>query len=115
MASANAKISGSLFFTTVDAEASKEVISILADFFLRLREIAVSVIIEDQPNRRHVSVRSKAADISAAAVIRKALSAIGSGGGHDSMAGGDIDTSLEISNEDLFQRFIDAVKFAQEI
>jgi nanoRNase/pAp phosphatase (c-di-AMP/oligoRNAs hydrolase) len=115
MASANAQISGSLFFTTIDTETSKEVISILADYFLRLREIAVSVIIEVQPNRRHVSVRSKAPDISASSVIRKALSAIGSGGGHDSMAGGDIDTSINISNEDLFQRFIDAVKFAQEI
>jgi nanoRNase/pAp phosphatase (c-di-AMP/oligoRNAs hydrolase) len=115
MASTNAKINESLFFTTIDAEASKELISILADFFLRLREIAVSVIIEVQPNRRHVSVRSKVPDISASVLIRKALSQIGSGGGHDSMAGGDIDTSIEISSEDLFQRFIDAVKFAQEI
>jgi nanoRNase/pAp phosphatase (c-di-AMP/oligoRNAs hydrolase) len=115
MASANAKINGSLFFTTIQTEASKELISLLADFFLRLREIAVSVIIEDQPKGRHVSVRSKSANISASSVIRKALSAIGSGGGHELMAGGDIDTSIEISNEDLFQRFIDAVKYAQEI
>jgi nanoRNase/pAp phosphatase (c-di-AMP/oligoRNAs hydrolase) len=115
IAGANAKINGSLFFTTIDTEASKELISILADFFLRLREIAVSVIIEDQPLKRHVSVRSKSPNISASLLIRKALSGIGSGGGHELMAGGDIDTSLEISNEDLFQRFIDAVKFAQEI
>jgi nanoRNase/pAp phosphatase (c-di-AMP/oligoRNAs hydrolase) len=113
IASNNAKINNSLFFTTINAEASKELISILADFFLRLREIAVSVIIEDQSDRRHISVRSKAPDISASVVIRKALSGIGSGGGHDSMAGGDIDTSIEISNEDIFQRFIDAVTFAQ--
>ncbi|MDR2900929.1 MAG: DHH family phosphoesterase [Treponema sp.] len=115
MAGTNAKINNTLFFTTINTEASKELVSILADFFLRLREIAVSVIVEDQPNRRHVSVRSKSADISASVVIRKALNMIGSGGGHEYMAGGDIDTSVEISNEDLFQRFIDAVKFAQEI
>jgi nanoRNase/pAp phosphatase (c-di-AMP/oligoRNAs hydrolase) len=114
MAAENAKINGSLFFTTVNTEASKELISILADFFLRLREIAVSVIIEDQSEKKHVSVRSKSPDISASVVIRKALNQIGSGGGHDSMAGGDIDISIEISNEDIFQRFIDAVKFAQE-
>jgi nanoRNase/pAp phosphatase (c-di-AMP/oligoRNAs hydrolase) len=115
MAGANAKINGGLFFTTINAEATKELISILADFFLRLREIDLSVIIEDQPKGRHVSVRSKAPYISASAVIRKALSGIGSGGGHEYMAGGGIDTSVEISNEDLFQRFIDAVKFAREI
>jgi nanoRNase/pAp phosphatase (c-di-AMP/oligoRNAs hydrolase) len=114
MAAANAKINESLFFTTIDAETSKELISIIADFFLRLREIAVSVIIENQPKGRHVSVRSKMPDISASSVIRKALSGIGSGGGHELMAGGERDTSIEISSEDLFRRFIDAVIFAQE-
>ncbi len=115
MASENAKISGTLFFTTIQAEATSELISILADFFLRLREIAVSVIIEDQPARRHVSVRSKSNDVSASVIIRKALSGIGSGGGHEYMAGGEIDTSVEIGSEDIFQRFIDAIRFAQEI
>ncbi len=115
LASANVKISGNLFFTVIKAESSKELISILADFFLRLREIAVTVIIKDQPNSRHVSVRSKSSDISASVTIRKALSGIGSGGGHDHMAGGVIDTSIEISDEDIFRRFIDAVTFAQEI
>ncbi len=115
MAGTNAQISGSLFFTTVQSEASKELISILADFFLRLREVAVSVIIEDQPKGRHVSVRSKSVDISASLIIRRALSGIGTGGGHELMAGGEINTSIKISNEDLFQRFIDAVKFAEEL
>ncbi|QQO10476.1 DHH family phosphoesterase [Breznakiella homolactica] len=114
MAAANARIQGGLFFTVLTIDTTQEVVSILADFFLRLREISVSVIIENQGERHHVSVRSRVADISAAKVIQDALTDIGQGGGHDHMAGGDLDPSKETSEEILFQRFVEAVENAQE-
>ena len=110
----NARTQGILFFTVLSMDCSQELISIIADFFLRLREILVTVIVETGGQRQHISVRSREADISASAVIKLALSGIGQGGGHDHMAGGVIDPEARISEEDLFERFLDAVDTAQE-
>jgi nanoRNase/pAp phosphatase (c-di-AMP/oligoRNAs hydrolase) len=114
MVMANSKIRDSIFFSLIDTDTSQEVISILADFFLRFREIRVTVIIETEGNDRHVSVRSRDPRISAARIIREALKGLGSGGGHDYMAGGLIDTGAPISEEDLFRRFLDAAAKEQE-
>ncbi len=105
---------GPLFFTVLHMDCSQELISIMADFFLRLKEISVTVIVETGGGKAHVSVRSRSGDISAGAVVREALSGIGEGGGHDHMAGGVI-RSLACPNEDiLFERFVEAVESAQE-
>jgi nanoRNase/pAp phosphatase (c-di-AMP/oligoRNAs hydrolase) len=107
LAITNARIKKKLYFTVITVDTSQEVISILADLFLRLREISLSVIIEIQGAVRHVSVRSRDPDISAARVIRRALEGIGEGGGHDHMAGGLL--TAEIGEEKLFQRFAEAI------
>jgi nanoRNase/pAp phosphatase (c-di-AMP/oligoRNAs hydrolase) len=106
LAITNARIKKTLFFTAITVDTSQEVISILADLFLRLREISLSVIIETQGAVRHVSVRSRDPAVSAARVIRRALAGIGEGGGHDHMAGGLL--TAEIDGEKLFQRFAEA-------
>jgi nanoRNase/pAp phosphatase (c-di-AMP/oligoRNAs hydrolase) len=111
---ANSKICGNIFFSLIDMDISQEVISILADFFLRFREILVTIIVENQGETRHVSVRSRDPHISAARIVREALKDLGSGGGHDYMAGGLIDTNAVINAEDLFQRFLEAAVKEQE-
>lgn len=95
-------------------DLSQELISIMADFFLRLKEITVTVIVETGGDRSHVSVRSRAPDISAAQVVKQALAGIGSGGGHDHMAGGTILETSEMDEQALFECFMDAVDTAQE-
>ncbi|MDR1375138.1 MAG: DHH family phosphoesterase [Treponema sp.] len=107
LAITNARIKKKLYFTVITVDTSQEVISILADLFLRLREISLSVIIEIQGAVRHVSVRSRDPAVSAARVIRRALEGIGEGGGHDHMAGGLL--TAAISEEKLFQRFTEAI------
>ncbi|MDR1428845.1 MAG: TraB family protein, partial [Spirochaetaceae bacterium] len=114
MAVNNSKIEGSLFFTHLTVDCSQELISILADFFLRLREITVTVIVEIKGKDHHVSVRSRDQGISAAKIVREALKDIGAGGGHDHMAGGALDVSLRISRGEIFQRFAKAFRNAQE-
>ncbi|MDR2184506.1 MAG: DHH family phosphoesterase [Treponema sp.] len=107
LAVSGARIKKKLYFTVITVDTSQEVISILADLFLRLREISVSVIIESRGSIRHVSVRSRDPAVSAARVVRRALEGIGEGGGHDHMAGGLLST--EIDEEKLFQRFTEAI------
>jgi nanoRNase/pAp phosphatase (c-di-AMP/oligoRNAs hydrolase) len=114
MALEHSQIKGKLFFTLIPADVSQELISILADFFLRLKEIFVAVIIEYEGNERHVSIRSRDPAISAATLMRKALEGIGDGGGHDHMAGGMLDDSCTLDKDALFARFFDAMKDQQE-
>ncbi|MDR1107379.1 MAG: DHH family phosphoesterase [Treponema sp.] len=104
------RLQGRMLFSRIPLETSQEVIAILADFFLRFREIFVTVIIEDDGTERHVSVRSRDPAVSAALVIREALKDIGEGGGHDYMAGGVIDPAVTISEKELFRRFTDAME-----
>ncbi|MDR0760788.1 MAG: DHH family phosphoesterase [Treponema sp.] len=111
---ANSRIKNNIFFSVINMDASQEVISILADFFLRFREIQVTIIIETEGETRHVSVRSRDPRISAARIVQEALKDLGSGGGHDYMAGGLIDTEAVINEEGLFQRFLNAAAKEQE-
>ncbi|MDR0602438.1 MAG: DHH family phosphoesterase [Treponema sp.] len=110
-----ARLQGRMLFSRIPLETSQEVIAILADFFLRFREIFVTVIIEDEGPERHVSVRSRDPAVSAAFIIREALKGIGEGGGHDYMAGGILDPAAGISEEELFRRFTDAMKKQEKI
>lgn len=110
----NALIEGGLFLTIVPLDCSQELISIMADFFLRLKEIAMTVIVESGGGRYHVSVRSKYPELSAADVVRGALAGIGRGGGHDHMAGGVIEPAAYPGEEILLRRFVEAAEAAQE-
>lgn len=113
-AATNARIADGLFFTMLPMDCTQELISILADFFLRLKEISMTVIVEAGGGKRHVSVRTKSSDLSAAFVVRLALSGIGRGGGHDHMAGGVIEAEFDPGEEGLFTRFRTAMEAAQE-
>jgi nanoRNase/pAp phosphatase (c-di-AMP/oligoRNAs hydrolase) len=111
---ANSRIYGKLLFAQIPLNTTQEVISILADFFLRFREILVTVIVENQGSSGHVSVRSRDAAVSAAALIRAALEDIGEGGGHDYMAGGLLNPSAVVGEDDLFRRFTTALDALEE-
>jgi nanoRNase/pAp phosphatase (c-di-AMP/oligoRNAs hydrolase) len=110
LAISNARIQEGIFFTVISEDTTQEVISILADFFLRLREISITVLVENKGEARPVSVRSQLPEVSAARVIQTALKGIGEGGGHDYMAGGILFPATEISDDDLFLRFLNAIK-----
>jgi nanoRNase/pAp phosphatase (c-di-AMP/oligoRNAs hydrolase) len=102
----NSRIRGPLLFALITVDTTQEVISILADFFLRFREVTVTVLVENQGDVHHVSVRSRDPAVSAAEIIKEALRGIGEGGGHDYMAGGLINRSGgSLGEEELFKRF----------
>jgi nanoRNase/pAp phosphatase (c-di-AMP/oligoRNAs hydrolase) len=110
VAIANARMQDGIFFTVIDEDTTQEVISILADFFLRLREISITVLVENKGETRPVSMRSQLPEVSAAKVIQAALQGIGEGGGHDYMAGGLLFPAANISDDDLYARFLNAIK-----
>ncbi|MCX7655285.1 MAG: DHHA1 domain-containing protein [Treponemataceae bacterium] len=109
-----AQIQRGLFFTVLSEDCSQELISIMADFFLRFKEVRLTVIAETGGESCHISVRSRSPEISAAAFIKRALAGIGEGGGHDHMAGGTIYTSLYPGEEQLFKRFLEALETIEE-
>jgi nanoRNase/pAp phosphatase (c-di-AMP/oligoRNAs hydrolase) len=107
---ANARMQEGVFFTVINEDITQEAISIMADFFLRLREVSITILVENKGETRPVSVRSRLPEVSAARLIQAALKGIGEGGGHDYMAGGLLFPETEISDDDLFQRFFSAIK-----
>jgi len=74
----------------LDVELPPEVVGILADFFLRLREIRFVVIAVEYGEVIKLSVRSEDENRPASGLLRVALAGIGSGGGHIHMGGGGI-------------------------
>jgi nanoRNase/pAp phosphatase (c-di-AMP/oligoRNAs hydrolase) len=114
LAAQSARIEGVIFYTVIPLDRTQEVMSIMADFFLRLKEISLTVIVEAGGGRYHVSVRSKTSELSASAIVRRAIVGIGRGGGHDHMAGGVIDPALYPGEDALLARFVEAVEAAQE-
>jgi nanoRNase/pAp phosphatase (c-di-AMP/oligoRNAs hydrolase) len=102
-------IRDTIILTEVHDDYSSELLSVLADFLLRLQEITVAVVIEVSGAEYHLSVRSRDRDIDAGCVIRKVLAGIGSGGGHPNMAGGVIRADRYPGAERFLQRLADEI------
>ena len=72
----------------VSGDYPQELLSVLADFLLRLKEVSFVVVIETGGGEYRLSARTRDRAIDTGHVIRHALSGIGTGGGHPHMAGG---------------------------
>lgn len=96
-------------FVPVTKECTPEVMALVADFFLGLREIHFVVVLEPEREEYRISVRSEDNARPTDVIIRKALDRIGSGGGHVHMGGGSIPRDLFPGEEGLRKRFISAM------
>ena len=105
----NFLIRDTIILTEVHDDYSSELLSVLADFLLRLQEITVAVVIEVSGAEYHLSVRTRDRDIDAGCVVRKGLAGIGSGGGHPNMAGGVIRADRYPGAERFLQRLADEI------
>ncbi len=81
-------IADAILLVEVHGEYTAELLSVLADFLLRLREITFVIVIEAQGAEYRLSVRSRDRCVDAGYIVRKVLAGIGTGGGHPHMAGG---------------------------
>ena len=93
-------------FIALPGEYTSEVMALVADFFLQLREITFVTVVSGDRDVYRLSVRSEHRSMPCDAVITDALSGIGSGGGHIHMGGGAIPRDLFPGNEGLRKRFI---------
>lgn len=96
-------------FVPIQKEATPEVMALVADFFLGLREIHFVVVLEPDRDVYRLSVRSEDNARPADVVIRRALTGIGSGGGHVHMGGGVIPLDLFPGEQGLRNRFLRAM------
>lgn len=78
----------SVLLAEVHGDYSAELLSVLADFLLRLQEITFVIVIQIYGTEYLLSARTRDSIIDTGYIIRKTLSEIGSGGGHPHMAGG---------------------------
>jgi nanoRNase/pAp phosphatase (c-di-AMP/oligoRNAs hydrolase) len=96
-------------FVPVQKECTAEVMALVADFFLNLREIHFVAVVEPERDEYRLSVRSEDASRPSDVVIRRALDGIGAGGGHVHMGGGSIPRDLFPGEEGLRKRFLEAL------
>lgn len=86
----NAHIQNKTLLIEINKEYSSELLSVLADFLLRLQDVNFVVAVSKGGTFYRVSARTKDNEIDAGYVLHKVLKEIGSGGGHPHMAGGQI-------------------------
>ena len=83
----------------------------MSDFLMRLEGIRWSCVMGEYQGALWVSIRNSDPDGNAGEAIRKAVSGMGSAGGHNSMAGGQIPLPgyTDAEKEDVKRAFIDAL------
>lgn len=101
-------------FIALQGEYTAEVMALIADFFLNLREVHFVVVVSGDRDEHRLSVRSEDHNYPCDVVIHHALDGIGSGGGHMHMGGGSIPRDLYPGDEGLRKRFISALGFDKE-
>ncbi len=96
-------------FVPIQKECSPEVMALVADFFLGMREIHFVVVLEPERDEYRLSVRSEDLFRPCDVIIRRAVEGIGAGGGHVHMGGGSIPRDLFPGEEGLRKRFMAAM------
>ena len=101
-------VKGSYAFCYLPGGCGQNLLAILGDFFLSLKEVHFAVVCAHNGNRINVSVRSENVEWHAAEILKAALAGRGLGGGHPDMAGGLIHDPSSF-REDAFRSKIAAI------
>ena len=82
------KLFGDIGLVFVDNPSDKNILGIIGDFFLSLKEVSVNILAARTEGGTLLSVRSEDENLKANETVNYILKGIGSGGGHVYMAGG---------------------------
>ena len=85
---------------------NQNLLGILGDFFLALKEVDLVLLCSENGEIINLSIRSERSDWNASRIIQKVVDGIGFGGGHGDMAGGIIQKQEHIGEEMLRQRLL---------
>lgn len=101
-------------FSYIPFECPDALIATISDFILALNVVDVSVVYASRDNGLKFSVRSENKSVNAGRITYYALKDIGSGGGHQAMAGGFVDQDNMVKLEpeihlNIQKRFLDAI------
>jgi len=107
----NIRYSDSFGFCFLHQGCSKNLMGIISEFFIGLRNVHVIVVCAKNNNYIHCSIRCKGKAYNASLIIAEALEGIGTGGGHAHMAGGRIKLkNSDFDPELLFDRLKRSIK-----
>lgn len=110
----NIQVFGTLGISHIPFPCPDSMVAIVADFILSLIEIDVAVVYNDRKEGIKFSVRSERDDVDAGKLVSEALSKIGRGGGHPTMAGGfvpaeNLDSYGEYKGNFINELFVNAL------
>ena len=111
----NATVHSDVLITALgDIEAAEHVAEV-ADMLLRLKNIGWTFVTGRAGGALYLSMRTRYRDVDAGRLMQKLLHGLGSGGGHEMMAGGRIDAkdmphSVEVLESDLSARLLKLLK-----
>ena len=88
---------------------NQNLLGILGDFFLSLKEIDFVVLCAKNEDKVNFSIRSEVDNWNASLIIQKVLTGIGFGGGHSDMAGGIIKDMINFSEQGILNKFKEAL------
>ncbi len=88
----------------------QNLLGIIGDFFLSLREVDFVCLAAKNGNRINLSLRSEDRRWSAAQVVKELLAGIGFGGGHADMAGGIVRDPAQFDSKSVFPFLLDRLR-----
>ena len=101
-------------FSYIPFDCPDALVGMISDFILALNVVDVSVVYANRDNGLKFSVRSEVKEVNAGKITYEALKEVGSGGGHQAMAGGAVYSENMCKLEpdihaSIRKRFIDAI------
>lgn len=110
----NIQVCDNTGFSYIPFDCPDALVGMISDFILALNVVDVSVVYVSRDNGLKFSVRSEVKDINAGKIACEALKDIGSGGGHQAMAGGavyceNMDKLGPDIHDSIRKRFLEAI------